>query len=225
MNVWRVIKTCSKVIEVLTKPTALVLATLGLIAVYVPDLRQWWEKKTMPQAWYEVGTLEKVPDGSRTGFFPANYDSPVWSHGFHPDRLFSMAHTIVLTNGTAVGRADPMVLSDAKAVLGEKQCLYVERVDFAEFEADKGQSLVLKQEQLTATKDGDLWPAINGLIGWPGLRSCQALTKKEAEPTPRAPGGRKGKRSREHTKAPSYDESIPVCKRVNVWIKARKLTC
>jgi hypothetical protein len=221
-RLWRRISTFSKRLEVVAKPVTYLLATLGLLSVYIPWLKREWEEWALPTAWYQVGTLRLSLDKDDQGkqailMDGGQYDAAAWNGGVLLPDLMKIRKQDILTNATAVGRESETNRSPLGAVLGAHQCLHVWDVAFARFrpayiKGDRRETVQEASEymsHLDKSALGNPDAYFRPKFGDPA--SCQPLMAKEQT------GGAK---SAEKDKA-----GPPVRQRINVWVKATKVSC
>ncbi len=122
-----------KDVETVSKPIAILLAVIGLIATYIPNIKRQWELTINPASFFEVGTIKQISEGRLYTLFPNSYDNAAWTNGFNPDDLFALKGKVIVTNGTAVGRNDSDIHAAPDSVLTANKCLFVEDIVFRKF--------------------------------------------------------------------------------------------
>ena len=229
-RVWRRISTFSKRLEVVAKPVTYLLATLGLLSVYIPWLKRTWEEWALPTAWYQVGTLHLSRDKDEHGKHAilmegGQYAAAAWNGGVRLPDLMKIRKQDILTEATAVGRKEENNRSPVKAVLGANQCLHVWDVAFARFRPAYAKSDANDTDQEPSERMSDLDKSafdnpdayFRPKFGDPS--SCQPLTAKQLEDGEKTANEKKEKWKYE------YNVKAPVCQRINIWVKATKVSC
>lgn len=221
MGVWKCIVNKSEEIEKVTKPIALILASMGLIALYVPELKRCWEELITTNAWYQVGAV-RVDEHGNPHLVTGDYDSPAWNSGARYDLILALKGKDVLTTGTAVGRDKSETSAQVDAVLDKNQCLHVTDLAFGNYRPGSSQETAARLATFTASGGWETqWNDILASRKKKDVPNCQPLAadewaKKSADQIKAAAG----------TDHPmTYDASRPVCARTAIWIQAQKVSC
>ncbi len=228
IGVWKVIEAIAKGIETLGKPTALVLAIIGLVVVYVPHLHRKWEEWALPQAWYQVGTIQTASDGRRIYLNPGSYDSGAWNGGRLPVRVFDLVGTDVLTTDVAVGRSDHDTNAQVETILEANKCFNVRDVAFQRY-GKTTKALFLPVYGLQDIPTGSNMEKLTHVLDYARKRDAPDCRKVEdAERSPTTGANAKAKIGFPNSGKASAGSSRPppqLCVRTIVWIKAQKVTC
>jgi hypothetical protein len=227
---WRWISKLAKRLETVAKLVTYALAALALLSVYIPGLKRIWEEWTMPSAWYQVGTIRlgvaKDKDGRQALLMDGgSYDAAPWHGSLNAQDLFTIKHQDMITDGTAVGRGKDTLRSSVKIVLPKDQCLYVRDISFAAFRPphdrdDKRATSEEDAKRLSSFSETDRASAdayLRSMMG--NAKACQPM--KASEQSDAASKAAKDNLPWSY----SYDGKAPVCRRVNVWVKAAKVSC
>lgn len=205
-------------VEAIAKPVTYTVALLGLLVVYFPHLRTGYEILVMPKAWYQVGEIarrEKPGLGEHDfQLVEHDYDSPAWDDRLNWHKLLGLAGTFVRTTGSSVGRTEIGTDKDIQTVLGADQCLYVRDLAFSGWTPSGEAAAPQKLSSMNAASELDQQKAIiSEQGGGMSTKGCQVPTAREWQDR---------RSDKIHV---DYDSTIPVCRRVIVWIQAQKLTC
>ena len=200
----------------LAKLTALFLALAGVIAIYFPEARQAYERRTMPSAWYNIVLLSD-PWSEPYPFMaarPRGYESPAWSDGLNVELLYGLAGQMIYSSDVAVGRKAAGAMAPVTYIYGENVCLEVSALRFS----------------VTRPRDGLEIPRVAPIdrdqLGGSGLDAHRSLLARLPKSLTQMPKELCIGES-EADKLRKKDEPLPrpVCPRISVWAKAKKISC
>jgi hypothetical protein len=207
-------------VETLSKPVAVVLAAIGLVAYDFPGIARTWEEWTAPKAWYQIGTIRRSFDAQGVAFAPNSYDSPVWNTTFHPEAMIALPGKEILTTDTAVGRKLPSLDAEIETALDKRVCLHVTDLAFADFRPPSEQQGPVKKLGTFAGEGLAKMQQITRSSNLKNTASCQSLKQNEYRDYAASRA-----KSDPPKLLPPYSSNPPVCPRVIVWAEAQRVKC
>lgn len=215
-------------IETIAKRGTLVLAGLGLLVIYFPRLQWIWEEVAMPSSWYQIGTLKSDPDGHNLIFEPGPFDSPAWKFGLKPDKLLALEGNDIVSLETAYGRSDSSTSASVDSVLSKDKCLHVGALRYSVLNPAESTSEDAIDEVSSSGDPSTRLGRITHLSFGSEPGTCQPLSQKEwgTREAKRVTIANAGRRQSEPGWAVARPyPALPVCRRINVWVEAKRVSC
>jgi hypothetical protein len=199
---------------------ALLLASLGLLAVYAPTIRRFAEVYLVGvDAYYNIGQLIGPP--LYVGFDPNAFSDPMWDDGLQsPKRFFDLSgHIVFAKQDWAIGRIKPSGTEQLLHVYRAGACVYVKDVYFKPYTRRPRAGGAGEIREPSKPVGEPVWSRRLSEI-----RKLAEVQKKPAETLftdslpPNFHVPLETCRTKEHPE-------LAMCPRVAVWVKGRKVTC
>ncbi len=194
----------------LAKLLALLLAVVGFLAIYFPGIRQAYERKTMPTAWYNVLLMSGpwTAPHPYMGARPRGFESPAWADGLNADVLYALPGQMIYSSDIAVGRQGPSPRHGVTYIYDKNVCLYVRNLHFSVTRRPGAAAVSLDQLRGSGIQaHASLLALLPADVVKMAPGSCVAEDEARA-------AARRGDAVRKR-----------VCPRISVWAEAQKISC